>query len=60
MIYTLFWKAQTSICPHCGGLLRTCKSNEIILNCVDCNAFFRAIGHGKAESELECEEAQIG
>lgn len=59
MTYTLFWKDQTSICPHCGGLLRTCKSDEIILNCVDCNAFFRAIGHGKAEAELRFEEVEV-
>ena len=59
MNYILFYKNQTSICPHCGGLLRTCKSDEIILCCVDCNSFFRAIGHGKAESELKCEEVII-
>ena len=60
MTYILFYKDQTSICPHCGGLLRTCKSDEIILRCIDCEAYFKAIDFGKAEAELNFEEVYIG
>lgn len=56
MKHIIFFKG-TSICPHCGGMLRLSKSDEIILNCIDCGTFFRAIGEGNAESELEFEEA---
>ena len=59
MIYIIFYKAQKAVCPKCGGLIRTMKSDDIILHCIDCKTYFRAIGFGKAESELECEEVEI-
>lgn len=36
------------------------KSDDIILHCIDCGTYYRAIGFGQAEAELECEEVQIG
>jgi len=59
MKYIIFYKSFKAICPKCGGQVRTCKSDELILNCIDCNTFFRAIGNGNAESELEFEEVEI-
>lgn len=59
MKYTIFFKSPKSICPQCGGQLRQVYSDEIILNCIDCNSFFRAIGLGHAEAELEFEEVQV-
>lgn len=60
MIHTIFYKALSGVCPKCGGMLRTLNSNEIILNCIDCNTYYRAIDFGQAESELDFEEVQIG
>ena len=59
MIHTIFCKGF-SICPKCSGMLQTMNSDEIILRCVDCNTFFRAIDYGQAEAELEFEEVKIG
>lgn len=36
------------------------NSDEIILKCLDCNTFFRAIDYGQAESELNFEEVTVG
>ncbi len=60
MIQTIFYKAQKAVCPRCGGLIRTMNSDMIILNCIDCGMFYKAVGFGKAESELECEEVTVG
>ena len=59
MKYIIYFKESTGICPKCGGQIRICKSNDIILNCIDCNTFFKVIGDGNAESELEFEEVKI-
>lgn len=59
IIYTIFYKGS-GVCPRCGGFLRTCKSDTIILNCCDCNMYLRVVGHGKADSELNFEEVQVG
>lgn len=56
MRYIIFYKGLQAVCPKCGGLIRTCNSDEIILNCIDCNTYYKVIGNGKAESELEFEE----
>lgn len=60
MIYIIFYKGQQAVCPKCGGLIRTLKSDDIILQCIDCDTYYRAVGFGKAESELLCEEVKIG
>ena len=60
MQYIIFYKAQKAVCPKCGGLIRTVNSDEIILNCIDCNTFYRATDFGKAEAELNCEEVEVG
>lgn len=60
MIHIIFCKQMQAVCPLCGGLLHTLKSDDIILHCIDCDTFYRAIGFGKAESELECEEVEVG
>lgn len=59
-VHILFYKDQSAVCPICGGLAATCKSDEIILHCVDCGTFFRTIGFGQAESEILCEEVLVG
>ena len=59
MNYIIFYKG-TSVCPKCGGLLRTALSDEIILHCIDCDTFLKAVGNGNAESELEFEEVTVG
>ncbi len=59
MKYTIHYKGLTGICPKCGGQLRTCKSDDIILNCIDCNTFFKAIDSDYAESALVFEEVVI-
>ena len=60
MHHIIFYKSQSGVCPRCGGLLRTLKSDDIILHCIDCDTFFRVVGHGKAEAELEFEEVTVG
>lgn len=60
MKYIIFYKTSRTICPKCGGQIRTCRSDDVILNCIDCNSYFRAIGNGNSESELEFEEIEIG
>lgn len=59
MNHLLFYKSQQAVCPKCGGLITTLKSDEIIVHCIDCDTYFRAIGEGKAESELTFEEAEL-
>lgn len=59
MNYIVFYKSRQAVCPRCGGLLRTMRSDDIILNCVDCDIVLRVVGFGKAESELEVEEVKI-
>ena len=59
MNYIIFYKSRQAVCPRCGGLLRTMRSDDIILNCVDCDIVLRGVGFGKAESELEVEEVEI-
>lgn len=60
MHHIIFYKSRSGVCPCCGGLLRTLKSDEIILHCIDCDTFFKAVDFGKAEAELEFEEVTIG
>ena len=59
MRYVIFYKAQKGICPRCSGLMRTLKSDTIILNCIDCDLFLKIVGQGQADSELIFEEAEI-
>lgn len=59
MNYILYYKG-TAVCPKCGGLVYAAKSDEIILHCIDCETYYRAVGFGKAEAEFECEEVQVG
>lgn len=59
MKYILFYKAQKAVCPKCGGLVTTLKSDEIVLHCIDCNTYYKAIDFGQAEAELECEEVEL-
>ncbi len=59
-IHTLYVKDDHCVCVKCGGMCRTQKSDEIILHCVDCGTFYKAVGFGKAEAELECEEVTVG
>lgn len=59
MRHTIFLRGY-GVCPHCSGHLRTIKSDMIILSCVDCGAFFRAVDDGQADSELEFEEVKVG
>lgn len=58
MEHTIFYKGY-GICPHCGGLLRTMKSDMIILRCIDCEQAFKACGEGQADAELTFEEVEI-
>ena len=58
--HVVFLKSRKAVCPICGGLIRVINSEDIILNCIDCGVYFRAIGHGHADAELECEEVTIG
>ena len=60
MRHTIFFKSPRTICPCCGGLLYQVYSDEIILQCTNCLKYFRAIGPGQAEAELEFEEVNIG
>ena len=60
MNHIVYYKNQKAVCPKCGGLICTAKSDEIILHCIDCGTFYRAIDFGSAESELECEEVTVG
>ena len=59
-IHILYYKDKKAVCTKCGGTCRTVRSDEIILHCIDCDTFFRAIGFGKAEAELKCEEVEVG
>ena len=60
MQHIIFYKQQGGVCPHCGGLLRTCRSDDIILNCIDCNLYLKVVGEGKADAELLFEEVEVG
>lgn len=60
MRHIVFYKNQNGVCPLCGGMLRTLRSDEIILNCLDCNVYLKAVGPGQAEAELEFEEVEVG
>ncbi len=59
-IHIIYYKNRQAVCNKCGGLIRTTKSDDIILHCIDCNTYFRAIDFGQAEAELKCEEVKIG
>lgn len=59
MRHIIYYKGSVGICPKCGGQIRTCKSNDIILNCIDCNTYYKVINEGYAESALEFEEVKI-
>ena len=59
MRHIIFYKSGKAVCPKCGGLLDTLKSDEIVIHCIDCNTFFRAVDFGQAESELEFEEVEV-
>lgn len=59
MRYLIFYKKRSGVCPKCGGMLLTLNSDTIILNCHDCNAFYKLVGEGQAESELEFEDAEL-
>lgn len=59
MNHIIFFKSHKSICPRCGGLLYQVYSDEIVLNCMDCHTYYRAIGSGHAEAELEFEEVDL-
>ena len=58
-LHIVYWKNRPAVCPKCGGLITTMKSDEIILHCIDCNTYFRAIGFGNADAEIECEEVLL-
>ena len=60
MVHTIYYKSRQAVCTKCGGMIRTMKSDDIILHCIDCGTYYRAIGFGQAEAELECEEVQVG
>ncbi len=59
MNHVIFFRTPKSVCPRCGGLLYQINSNEIVLNCMDCHTYYRAIGPGHAEAELEFEEVNL-
>ena len=59
MNYIIFYKSRGGVCPKCGGLLITLNSDDIILNCLDCNTYYKAIGFGQAEAELEFQEVEL-
>jgi hypothetical protein len=40
-------------------MLRTLKSDTIILNCIDCGLLLKVCGEGKVDAELEFEEVEI-
>lgn len=58
MEYTIYFKGY-GICPRCGGLLRTMKSDLLILRCIDCGITLGACGEGHADAELKFEEVKI-
>ena len=60
MRHIIFYKAGQGVCPYCGGLLKTLKSDTIILNCIDCNLLLRVCDMGQADAELEFEEVLLG
>ena len=60
MKHIIFFRSARTVCPICGGITEQLYSDDIILHCIDCNTFFRAIGLGKAEAELEFEEVKVG
>ena len=60
MRYTIFFRSSRSICPKCGGQTQQLNSDEIILRCIDCNTFYKAVDRGQAEAELEFEEVEVG
>ncbi len=57
--HLIFYKAQKAVCPKCGGTLVTMKSDTIVLNCFDCDAYFVLVGEGQAEAELTFREAEF-
>ena len=57
--HLIFYKAQKAVCPKCGGTLITLRSDTIVLNCYDCDAFYVLEGEGQAESELTFREAEL-
>lgn len=59
MTHIVFYKNRQAVCPKCGGLITTLKSDDIILHCIDCDTFYRVTGFGQAESELTCEELEF-
>ena len=59
MRYTIFLRSMKAVCPKCGGQTRQLYSDEIILHCIDCDTYYKAIGYGQAEAELEFEEVEI-
>ena len=59
MRYTIFFKSSKAICPKCGGITYQVYSDDIVLQCMDCHTYYRAIGPGQAEAELEFEEVKI-
>ena len=60
MRYVMFFKSVRTVCPKCGGQTKQLNSDEIILRCIDCNTFYKAVDYGQAEAELEFEEVQVG
>lgn len=59
MKHIIFFKSARTLCPLCGGITEQMYSDDIILRCIDCHTYYRAIGLGQAEAELEFEEVEI-
>ena len=60
MKHIIFFRSTKTVCPLCGGVTEQLYSDDIIIRCIDCNTYYRAIGKGHAEAELEFEEITIG
>ena len=58
--HILFYRDRKAICTKCGGLVTTLKSDDIILHCIDCDTYYKTVGFGQADAELECEEVTMG
>lgn len=59
MKYIVHYKSQKAVCPKCGGMLTTLKSDTIVLHCIDCDTYLVLSGFGQADSELEFTETEL-